>query len=77
MGSFWARTSLSQISSIQQQLGIPCSDVPKSGCAICVCGDYRAINERIDDEVYKLPNMQGMFVLLSQNGTVPDMFSCN
>lgn len=49
--------------------------VPKSDGSIRVCGDYKAINERMEDDVCKLPNIQDMFVLLSQNGAVPDTFS--
>ena len=47
----------------------------KSDGSLRVCGDYKAITERIEDDVYKLPNIQDMFGLLSQNGTVPDTFS--
>ena len=53
----------------------PVVDVPKSDGSPRVCGDYKAINERIEDDVYKLPNIQDMFALLSQNGAVPDTFS--
>ena len=49
--------------------------VPKSDGSLRVCGDYKAINERIEDDVYKLPNIQDVFALLSQNGAVPDTFS--
>ncbi|XP_022779630.1 uncharacterized protein K02A2.6-like [Stylophora pistillata] len=49
--------------------------VPKSDGSVRVCGDYKAINERIEDDEYKLPNIQYMFVLLSQNGAIPDTFS--
>ena len=53
----------------------PVVHVPKSDGSLRVCGDYNAINERIEDDVYKLPNIQDMFALLSQNGAVPDTFS--
>lgn len=49
--------------------------VPKSDGSIRVCGDYKVINERMEDDVCKLPNIQDMFALLSQNGAVPDTFS--
>ena len=49
--------------------------VPKSDGSLRRCGDYKGINERIEDDVYKLPNIQDMFALLSQNGAVPDTFS--
>ena len=31
--------------------------------AIRVCGDYKAVNECIDDGIYKLPNVQDMFTM--------------
>ena len=49
--------------------------VPKSDGPLRGYGDYKGINERIEDDVYKLPNIQDMFALLSQNGAVPDTFS--
>ena len=52
----------------------PVVHVPKSDGSLQVCGDYKGINERIEDDVYKLPNIQHMFALLSQNGAVPDTF---
>ena len=48
---------------------------PKSDGSLRVCGDYKASNERIEDDVHKLSNIQDMFALLSQNGAVPDTFS--
>ena len=53
----------------------PVVHVPKSDGSLRVCGDYKGINERIQDDVYKLPNIQDMFALLSQNGVIPDTFS--
>ena len=35
----------------------------KSDGSIRVCGDYKAINECIEDDVYKLPNVQDIFEL--------------
>ena len=49
--------------------------VPKSGGSLRVCGDYKGINESVEDDVHKLPNIQDMFAVLSQNGAVPDTFS--
>ena len=50
----------------------PVVRVPKSDGSIRVCRDYKAINECIDDDVYKLPNVQDMFAMLSQDGTNPE-----
>ena len=49
--------------------------VPKSDGSIRVYGDYKGITERIEDDVYKLPNVQDMFAMLSQDGASPDTFS--
>ena len=49
----------------------PVVHVPKSDGSIRVCGDYKAINDRIEDDVYKLPKT----CLQSQGGAVPDTFS--
>ena len=40
-----------------------------------VCGDYKALNERSDDDSYKLPYVQDIFAVLSQDGSTPDTFS--
>ena len=53
----------------------PVVHVPKSDGSITVCGDYKAINECIEDDVYKLANVQDMFAMLSQDGANPDTFS--
>ena len=53
----------------------PVVHVPKADGSIWVCGDYKALNERIDDDSYKLPNVQHMFAMLSQEGSTPDTFS--
>ena len=50
----------------------PVVRVPKSDGSIRVCRDYKAINECIEDDVYKLPNVQDMFAMLSQDGTNPE-----
>ena len=53
----------------------PVVHVPKADGSIRVCGDYKALNECIDDDSYKLPNVQDMFAMLSQDGSTPDTFS--
>ena len=53
----------------------PVVHVPKADGSIRVCGDYKALNDRIDDDSYKLPNVQDMFAMLSQDGSTPDTFS--
>ena len=53
----------------------PVVRVPKADGSIRVCGDYKALNDRIDDDLYKLPNVQDMFAMLSQDGSTPDTFS--
>ena len=49
----------------------PVVHVPKPDGSIRVCGDYKAINKRIEDDMYKLPNVLNVFAMLSQNGTNP------
>jgi len=49
--------------------------VPKSDGSIRVCGDYKAIDECIEDNVHKLLNVQDMFPMLSQDLANPDTFS--
>ena len=53
----------------------PVVHVPKADGSIRVCGDYKALNELIDDDSYKLPNVQDMFAMLSQDSSTPDTFS--
>lgn len=52
----------------------PVVHVPKSDGSIRVCGDYKAINECIEYDVYKLANAQDMFAMLSQDGANPGTF---
>ena len=53
----------------------PVVHVPKSDGSIKVCRDYKAINECIEDDEYKLANVQDMFAMLSRDGANPDTFS--
>jgi transposase InsO family protein len=53
----------------------PVVHVPKSDGAIRVCGDYKGVNEQLEDDGYKLPNIQDMFALLSYQEGPPTMFS--
>ena len=46
----------------------------KSG-KIRVCGDYRRVNETIEDDCYKLPNVTDMFAKLTMDGLNPVWFS--
>ena len=49
--------------------------VPKADGSIRVCADYKALNEHIDDDSCKFPNVQDMFDMLSQDGSTQDTFS--
>ena len=42
--------------------------VPQSDGSIRVWGYNKAINECIEDDVYKLPNVRDMFAMLPQDG---------
>ena len=53
----------------------PVVHVSKADGSFQVCGDYNALNERIDDDSYKLPYVQDIFAVLSQDGSTPDTFS--
>jgi hypothetical protein len=53
----------------------PAVHVPKADGSIRVCGDYKGVNEQLEDDGYKLPNVQDMFALLSHQGGPPTMFS--
>ena len=48
----------------------PLVHVPKSDGSIRVCGDYKGINERIEDDVYKLPNVQDICAMLKMGLTL-------
>ena len=53
----------------------PVVHVPKKDGSIRVCGDYKAVNEQIEDDNYGLPNVQDLFAMLSQPEGVPTVFS--
>ena len=52
----------------------PAVHVPKADKSIRVCGDYKAVNELIEDDGYKLPTTQDLFVELARDGQ-PKVFS--
>lgn len=49
--------------------------VPKSQGSVRVCGDYKAVNALIQDDGYKLPNIQDMFAKITQKGSQPRVYS--
>ena len=53
----------------------PVVHVPKAQGAVRVCGDYKAINEVIEDDGYKLPNILDMFAKFAQGGKQPGVYS--
>ena len=53
----------------------PTVHVPKAQGSVRVCGDYKRVNEMIEDDQYKIPNVQDMFAKLGQNGTRPKVYS--
>lgn len=53
----------------------PVVHVQKGNGEIRVCGDYKALNDCIEDEGYKLPNTNDLFAKLAQGGTHPKVFS--
>ena len=50
----------------------PVVHVNKADGSIRICVDYKALNERNDDDWYKLPNVKDMFAMLSQDGCQRD-----
>ena len=52
----------------------PAVHVQKGDKSIRVCGDFKAVNELIEDDGYKLPTSQDLFAKLAQNGQ-PKVFS--
>ena len=53
----------------------PVVNVSKADGSIRVCGDYKAVNQLIEDDPYKLPSIQDLFAKLAQEGTSPKVFS--
>lgn len=53
----------------------PVVHVPKAQGAVRVCGDYKAINEVIEDDGYKLPNTLDLFAKFAQGGKQPCVYS--
>lgn len=53
----------------------PVVHVTKSQGSIRVCGDYKKLNDIIEDDGYKLPNCQDLFANLAQNGVQPKVYS--
>ena len=52
----------------------PAVHVQKGDKSIRVCGDFKAVNELIEDDGYKLPTSQDLVAKLAQNGQ-PKVFS--
>ncbi len=53
----------------------PVVHVPKADGGIRVCGDYKAVNEAIESDGYKLPNVEDMFAKMCNSGDTPKVFS--
>ena len=53
----------------------PAVHVSKPNDKVRVCGDDVVVNEVIDGDGYKLPNIQDLFSKDTQNGTQPKFFS--
>ncbi len=50
--------------------------VPKSESdEIRVCGDYKYLNENLENDGYKLPNVQDLFAMFARDGAPPKYFS--
>ena len=49
--------------------------VPKADGSIRICGDYKRLNEQIEDDGYKLPNAQDLFAKLAHDGAQPKVYS--
>jgi hypothetical protein len=49
--------------------------VPKARGSVRVCGDYKGVNEVIEDDNYKLPNAQDMLAKIAQSGKSPNVYS--
>ena len=53
----------------------PTVHVPKPQGKIRVCGDYKRVNDVIEDDGYKLPTIQDLFANLARNSTAPKVYS--
>ncbi|PIK43315.1 hypothetical protein BSL78_19832 [Apostichopus japonicus] len=53
----------------------PTVHVPKANGSVRVCGDYKQVNSVIEDDGYKLPNVQDLFAKLAQEGSQPKVYS--
>lgn len=57
------------------QWASPTVHIPKASGSIRVCGDYKEINNLIEDDGYKLPNCQDLFARLAEGGSPPKLYS--
>ena len=53
----------------------PVVHVEKPTKEIRVCGDYKALNEVLEDDPYKMPNVEDLFAELTLDGHPPDRFT--
>ena len=53
----------------------PVVHVEKPSKEIRVCGDYKALNEVLKDDPYKMPNVEDLFAELTLDGHPPDRFT--
>ena len=49
--------------------------VQKSDGSVRVCGDYKAVNELLQDDGYKLPNISEMFAKITHKGVEQKVYS--
>ena len=49
----------------------PVVHVPKPDGSIRVCGDYKELNTQIEDDHYKLPNIDEIFAMVNSDGKPP------
>jgi hypothetical protein len=56
--------------------GTPVVCVQKPAGGVRVCGDYKRVNELVEDDCYKLPNVQDLLSKLAQGGNQPKVFTC-
>ncbi|KAJ8032524.1 hypothetical protein HOLleu_26075 [Holothuria leucospilota] len=53
----------------------PVVHIEKLNGTVRVCGDYKALNDCIEDDNYKLPNIQSLLARLAKDSTKPKYFS--